>query len=639
MEQFQLLDEHVSNLILRFGFLDVEDLPFATAEEVENAAALALQMAAPEELIEIAVRQSAHRHPHPNPPRAAAAVPARPVPRRPPPLTEPEPEDPNPGAYIDWQERNRILADSPVEPDDGAEEGGEDCIICSGGREPKLQLPCGCWFCAPCLRGCIRAGLRQGGWPPKCCEPLQNDAIRWVRRPGLLRLYRQVREEQETPGDQRVYCSRPGCAAFIPAAGPHVTADLMRCRACGEGTCRMCRAAIHPGRPCREEEEDEMLMDIMDRDNLASCPTCRRIVELWDGCNHITCECGHQWCFLCGGDWRGGCPRGCPQYGGRERRVPMRQRVFRYQQGRGAMDHHPRIRPQGAIPDALPPPAEPPNLLELQRQVIAEQPPLPPALQARVVPRPMPQVLPFVPVVEDGFEGHPANFDPDFGGALPLIDVGDGPEPDHIDPEPIMANANGQARGQQRYYIMMFYADGNNTEVGDPNWRRDSPENMRRIREGDETEGRVWPQYAIEREEGRCNHQTHAQWEFQPREEPPCFYCRIRDGRQLWHCRSCGVTACDWHRFLRFGLTWQQANRTVNNLRNRVTVDSDFRYPRANANRIEAWDLFLEGVRPRRPRRGQRAQRAERAPRAQRPRRGEFLARSLYGFWARFFGV
>lgn len=178
---------------------------------------------------------------------------------------------------------------------------------------------------------------------------------------------------------------------------------------------------------------------------------------------------------------------------------------------------------------------------------------------------------------------------------------------------------------------------------------------MRRTREGDETEGRVWPQYAIEREEGRCNHQTHAQWEFQPREEPPCFYCRIRDGRQLWHCRSCGVTACDWHRFLRFGLTWQQANRTVNNLRNRVTIDSDFRYPRANANRIEAWDLFLEGVRPRRPRRGQRAQRAERAPRAdrtqrapraQRPRRGEFLARSLYGgrlmlagFWARFFGV
>ncbi|CAI0650067.1 unnamed protein product [Colletotrichum noveboracense] len=571
MEQFQLLDEHVSNLILRFGFLDVEDLPFATAEEVENAAALALQMAAPEELIEIAVRQSAHRHPHPNPPRAAAAVPARPVPRRPPPLTEPEPEDPNPGAYIDWQERNRILADSPVEPDDGAEEGGEDCIICSGGREPKLQLPCGCWFCAPCLRGCIRAGLRQGGWPPKCCEPLQNDAIRWVRRPGLLRLYRQVREEQETPGDQRVYCSRPGCAAFIPAAGPHVTADLMRCRACGEGTCRMCRAAIHPGRPCREEEEDEMLMDIMDRDNLASCPTCRRIVELWDGCNHITAAInGVSSAEGTGGAGAHGavhsmedvnvvslCVNACfdtSKAGGRwitthafdhrERSLTLSHRQqsvqiclsFNGKSSRSNRHYLQHYKPVLCHDQCL------------KRPVNAD------GLRA---------VLPFVPVVEDDFEGHPANFDPDFGGALPLIDVGDGPEPDHIDPETIMANANGQARGQQRYYIMMFYADGNNTEVGDPNWRRDSPENMRRIREGDETEGR--------------------------------------------------------------------ANRTVNNLRNRVTVDSDFRYPRANANRIEAWDLFLEGVRPRRPRRGQRAQRAERAPRAdrtqrapraQRPRRG-----------------
>ncbi|KAJ0386005.1 hypothetical protein COL922a_005268 [Colletotrichum nupharicola] len=37
MEQFQLLDEQLSNLILRFGFLDVEDLPFATAEEYDKA--------------------------------------------------------------------------------------------------------------------------------------------------------------------------------------------------------------------------------------------------------------------------------------------------------------------------------------------------------------------------------------------------------------------------------------------------------------------------------------------------------------------------------------------------------------------------------------------------------------------------
>ncbi|KAF0326640.1 IBR domain-containing protein [Colletotrichum asianum] len=450
MEQFQLLDEHVSNLILRFGFLDVEDLPFATAEEVENAAALALQMAAPEELIEIAVRRSVHRHPHPNPPRAAAAaVPARPVPRRPPQPPEPEPEDPNPGAYIDWQERNRILADSPVEPDDGAEEGGEDCIICSGGRVSAA------------INGVSSAEGTGGAGAHGAVHSMEDVNV--------------------------VSLCVNACFDTSKAGGRWITTHAFDSR---EDSLRLSRR----------------------QQNLETCLS-------FNGKSSRS-------------------NRRCPQH------------------YRPALCHDQCLKHPGNAD----------------------------GLRA---------VLPFVPVVEDDFEGHPANFDPDFGGALPLIDVGDGPEPDHIDPEPIMANANGQ----QRYYIMMFYADGNNTEVGDPNWRRDSAENMRRIREGDETEGRVWPQYAIEREEGRCNHQTHAQWEFQPQEEPPCFYCRITDGRQLWHCRSCGVTACDWHRFLRFGLTWQQANRTVNNLRNRVTVDSDFRYPRANANRIEAWDLFLEGGR------------------------------------------
>ncbi|KAF4829875.1 hypothetical protein CGCSCA4_v014480 [Colletotrichum siamense] len=429
MEQFQLLDEHVSNLILRFGFLDVEDLPFATSEEIENAAALALQMAAPEELIEIAVRQSAHPHPHPNPPRAAAAavVPARPVPRRPPQPPEPEPEDPNPGAYIDWQERNRILADSPIEPDDGAEEGGEDCIICSGGRVSAA------------INGVSSA-----------------EGIGGAGAHGVVLSMEDVNV---------VSLCVNACFDTSKAGGRWITTHAFDHR---EGSLTL------------SHRQQSLLI--------------------------------------------------CLSFNGKS----SRSNRYYLQHYKPALCH-----------DQC-----------LKHPVNAD------GLRA---------VLPFVPVVEDDFEGHPANFDTDFGGALPLIDVGDGPEPDHIDPEPIMANANGQARGQQRYYIMMFYADGNNTEVGDPNWRRDSPENMRRIREGDETEGR--------------------------------------------------------------------ANRTVNNLRNRVTVDSDFRYPRANANRIEAWDLFLEGVRPRRPRRGQRAQRAERAPRADRTQRAPRAQGPRRGFWARFFGV
>lgn len=89
----------------------------------------------------------------------------------------------------------------------------------------------------------------------------------------------------------------------------------------------------------------------------------------------------------------------------------------------------------------------------------------------------------------------------------------------------------------------------------------------------------------------------HQQWQWQSNEEPPCFYCRIRDGRQLWRCQNCGVTACDHHRFLRFGLTRDEADFFVGQLRRRIMVDSDFRYPRANARGIDRWDEFLRPYR------------------------------------------
>jgi hypothetical protein len=34
-----------------------------------------------------------------------------------------------------------------------------------------------------------------------------------------------------------------------------------------------------------------------------TCPRCTRRVTRDDGCNHITCPCGHHWCFVCEVAW------------------------------------------------------------------------------------------------------------------------------------------------------------------------------------------------------------------------------------------------------------------------------------------------------------------------------------------------
>jgi len=50
------------------------------------------------------------------------------------------------------------------------------------------------------------------------------------------------------------------------------------------------------------------------------CPRCGTGVLKAGGCNHIRCACGHDWCFVCGGQYQqghfvwGGGPGTCEQY-------------------------------------------------------------------------------------------------------------------------------------------------------------------------------------------------------------------------------------------------------------------------------------------------------------------------------------
>ncbi|OHW93234.1 IBR domain-containing protein [Colletotrichum incanum] len=483
MELFQRLDEDVSNLIISHGFLDMDNLRFATNEEVENAAALALEIVDPDMQLAIAMRQSTivNRH-SPNNDNNV------------------DPHDPSPSGYITWEERNRLLAESrsnsvtTSEADDDNEDKGPECVVCTSGRQPKNRLPCGCWMCPRCLRACIRAGLRAGGWPPRCCEPLHQEHIEQAgrERPGLLRLYRQIREENETDGEERVYCSRPACAAFIPSRGPHVRGDDMECPACREGMCRRCRQTIHPGRPCREEDEDEMLMDAMDENNFSPCPRCRRIIDLAGGCHHITCPCGYEFCFQCGGPWRGRCTRGCglyPQDG--QGRVPVRERGERCRQGQDPDELLPILWPEGLLQ-----PVPPPRPLPLPQQQ-----------------QPQPQAELLHPQAAHGLW---QPIPPELLQAVPVQEF-------RVMHQPNMEFMNREGRirqGRGRYSIIMYYADGSNTEPETRHWRADRRAYRRRPEEG----SRAWPVFEIHPEDPLCSHHVPTSWaveDMNNRLEPP----------------------------------------------------------------------------------------------------------------------
>ena len=50
------------------------------------------------------------------------------------------------------------------------------------------------------------------------------------------------------------------------------------------------------------------LQKFMNEKNIQQCPTCRQGIEKKKGCDHMTCKCGAQFCYICGADYLG--PRG-----------------------------------------------------------------------------------------------------------------------------------------------------------------------------------------------------------------------------------------------------------------------------------------------------------------------------------------
>jgi hypothetical protein len=51
------------------------------------------------------------------------------------------------------------------------------------------------------------------------------------------------------------------------------------------------------------DPEDLAVLRLSDERGWRRCPECKAMVELSDGCNHISCVCGAHFCYDCGKGW------------------------------------------------------------------------------------------------------------------------------------------------------------------------------------------------------------------------------------------------------------------------------------------------------------------------------------------------
>lgn len=164
-----------------------------------------------------------------------------------------------------------------------------NCVSCLEEVGTETFNPgCGHIYCRNCARNLfVAASKDEELYPPRCCSQ--------VFAPGIaLRVlnYKELAafgvKGTEFSCKERMYCAEPRCSAFIPPW--HIHQESAQCPQCGKITHTKCKTIGDPSHECLADTHLQRLLELGNEEGWRRCPHCRTLVELHQGCNHITCR-------------------------------------------------------------------------------------------------------------------------------------------------------------------------------------------------------------------------------------------------------------------------------------------------------------------------------------------------------------
>ncbi|KAF8724076.1 hypothetical protein HU200_021089 [Digitaria exilis] len=209
----------------------------------------------------------------------------------------------------------------------------ETCTICLEDADiTKIYAVEGCGhrFCFPCMKEHVKVKLLHGMLPacPQggCTTKLSVEGSKIFLSPLLLEIMAQRAREGQIAPSEKIYCPYPKCSALMSlsevihpmqeSSSKYTFADaatLRKCVKCRGSFCLSCKVPWHDRMSCHEYKrlypharpEDGLLKNLAMKQLWRRCVRCRHMIELAEGCYHMTCVCGHEFCYTCGKEWKG----------------------------------------------------------------------------------------------------------------------------------------------------------------------------------------------------------------------------------------------------------------------------------------------------------------------------------------------
>lgn len=190
-----------------------------------------------------------------------------------------------------------------------------ECPICfndESSGDDFYALPCGHYFCKPCITEYIKAKIDEGKSEIICpngdcnCNIVLRDVIKFCGPEIATNYFNYILENEVTTEGHFHHCMRDDPCPNLLTDASVGYCDTATCT-CGFRMCWKCKQKAHAPLQCDlidrwnnlAKEENIDLKWI--KEHTKPCPNCKERIDRWTGCNYVKCiKCGHEFCFNCG---------------------------------------------------------------------------------------------------------------------------------------------------------------------------------------------------------------------------------------------------------------------------------------------------------------------------------------------------
>ncbi|KAF3620180.1 putative E3 ubiquitin-protein ligase-like [Capsicum annuum] len=218
---------------------------------------------------------------------------------------------------------NRSSTISPAEESVDVREIGESslsfCEICAERKETDQMFTietCSHVYCTDCVSKHVSIKIQDKTHVVTCpgaaCRGLLDFETCISIIPNDVRnMWGELLCESLILASEKFYCPYKDCSAMLVNDGDVIVMES-ECPVCRRLFCAQCYVPWHCGVECDEFQrlnadergrEDLMVRELAKAKQWTRCPHCCFFVEKTEGCLHMTCRCGSQFCYKCGVTW------------------------------------------------------------------------------------------------------------------------------------------------------------------------------------------------------------------------------------------------------------------------------------------------------------------------------------------------